>query len=145
MGMTSPAATALLQIYCPYTVVDWHTLNVCHWLEQMAQYDTCCQRSLSCLQVLTSSLHYICILHNTTNICYICSFSACIAHKLLYTWISSSTYISSYLYISSFNHLWYTVGPDQVPDESSGAVAQTEVIPKEVTGMYIHTTMVEWG
>ena len=57
----------------------------------------------------------------------------------MYTWISSSTYV----YICSFNHFWYTVGPDQVPDESSGAVAQTEVIPKGVAGMYIHTTCVD--
>ena len=44
-----------------------------------------------------------------------------------------------YICVCSFNHFWYTVGPDQAPHESSGAVAQTEVIPKGVAGMYIHT------
>ena len=45
---------------------------------------------------------------------------------------------ATYIRICSFNHFRYTVGPDQAPHEFSGAVAQTEVTPKGVAGMYIH-------
>ena len=86
-----------------------------------------------------------------------------IGHFTLYEWSYNSSarrYFSHgeknktlnvpIIYLSfAGNHFYSTIyalsfvsgiGPDQAPDESSGAVAQTEVIPKGVAGMYIHTT-----